>query len=524
MAINSVKTIAEEQSFKFLENQSSILRTVDTNNITYNGVNVIVDKPKVGDVMCVTRYTDNKGSLLESYKQKVFFVSGSSIYNMHNLTHNDMNQVVFDTVGIVLKVMGNKALVRYKKVSDQTYSYCAIARRFQLADSVNVGGNNTGVDALIVYIQNGVRPTVNIVTSGSSTISLKIGEDSTINYNNYTRRNLVNELNHQLVTKYEFAEFSFDLVNTDSDAHATNTTDAKDSKGKYQNRVVLNSTTEVVSINYTGAETNAMNIPLSNVTANYLKMSNLNQIYFLNSGFTRYSSGGCCRAALYDTGKNEGKEPTSAMTNINVLPGVGEYLGEWLVSPSHFTNSSNCQILRNNFANYDEYIDSLMIKVPCNAITENNGNATAIYPSGKENTSKLAAGVFSSFGQSNKLEHLYPAAYYAASLNVNGPGLTEGNWWLPSGAEMVEIMKDATLGTTTYNKEGQRKTLVETLCVKFSTQCPSEWSALNTQNYYITSDIKLNSIASVYEKSGILGTKDIYNFPAYVIPVTIYEF
>ena len=165
-----------------------------------------------------------------------------------------------------------------------------------------------------------------------------------------------------------------------------------------------------------------------------------------------------------------------------------------------------------------------MIKVPCNAITENNGNATAIYPSGKENTSKLAAGVFSSFGQSNKLEPLYPAAYYAASLNVNGPGLTEGNWWLPSGAEMVEIMKDVTLGTTAYNKEGQRKTLVETLCVKFSTQCPSEWSALNAQNYYITSDIKLNSIASIYEKSGVLGTKDIYNFPAYVIPVTIYQF
>ena len=527
MSINSVKTTVEEKNFKFLNNQSSILRTVDTNNITYKGVNVIVDKPKAGDVMCVTRYTYDDGSLLESYKQKVFFVSGPSIYDIYSLTHNDMDQLKFDTVGIVLKVKGNKALVRYKTISNVSYPYCAITRRFQLKDTYDVG-SNSGVDTLIDYIKNGVRPTINIVTSGSSTISLKIGEDSTINYNNYTRRNLVNELNHQLVTKYEFAEFSFDLVNTDSDALAINETDAKDSNGSYQNRVVLNSiyniNTTNISINYTGAETNAMNIPLSNVTANYLKMSGVNQVYFLNSGFTRFSSGGCCRAALYDEGKRNGIEPKSAMTNINILPGVENYAGEWLVNPDHFANNPYCQILRDNFANYNEYINSLMIKVPCNAITEDNGNATATYPSGKENTSKLATGVFSSFGQSNKLQPLYPAAYYAASLNVNGPGLTAGNWWLPSGAEMVEIMKDATLGTTTYNKEGQRKTLVETLCVKFSTQCPSEWSALNTQKNYITSDIKLNSIASVYERSGILGTRDIYENCGQIIPITIYEF
>ena len=53
MAINRVNTQEEEQQFKFLSNQSSILRTVDTNNITVNGVNVIVDKPKRGDIMCI---------------------------------------------------------------------------------------------------------------------------------------------------------------------------------------------------------------------------------------------------------------------------------------------------------------------------------------------------------------------------------------------------------------------------------------------------------------------------------------
>lgn len=523
MAINSVKTIAEEVRFKFPHNQSSILRTVDTNNIKYNAVNVIVDKPKVGDVMCVTRYTYDDGSLLESYRQKVFFVSGPSIYDIYSLTHDDMDRLKFDTVGIVLKVTGNKALVRYKKISDDPIPYCSIVRRFQLADTGGNGTNYSGIDRLINYIKRGTFPVVNIV-NGSSTISLRIGEDPTINYREYSRKDLVNELNTQLVDKYKNAHFSFNLVNTDSDALAINETDVKDSNGQYQNRVVLNSIYDIktnISINYTGAESYAITISISNVTANYIKMSEVNQVYFLNSGFTRYSSGGCCRAALYETGVHNGKEPTSAMTDINVLPGVGDYAGEWLVRPDHFANSPYCQILRDNFANYDEYIDSLMIKVPCNAITEKNGNATAIYPSGKENTSKLATGVFNSFGERNKLQPLYPAAYYAASLNVNGPGLTAGNWWLPSGAEMVELMKDVTLKT---EAEGQGKgNLVENLSLKFSKQCPSEWSPLNLDRY-ITSDIKLKSIASVCEQEGLLGTKDIYESFGRVIPITIYEF
>ena len=514
MAINSIKT---GQSVAILNNQSSITRNTDINNISYRGINIIVSKPQVGDVMCVTRFTDpnDSSSLLGSDKQKVFFVSSSSIRDIYSLTHDNQDRHMLDTVGIVLKVMGNKALVRYKKVSDETYPYCAIKARLQLQD----GNGNNGVDKLIQYVKNGARPTVNIVTP-TSTLNLKIGEDSSIDYGNYNRAKLVDELNYQLVHKYASAKFSFNLINTDSDALADDISDAKDSNGNYRNRVVLNYNASNVSINYTGAAANSISIAMSNVTANYLPMSKLNQIYFLNNGFTRYSSGGCCRAALYDTGVNEGKEPTSAMTNINNLPGVGDYAGEWVVSPSHFANSRNCQILRDNFANYDEYIDSLMIKVPCNAIIEGNGNAVATYPSGKENTSKLATGSFNVFGQSNKLAPLYPAAYYCYSLDINGPGLTQGNWWLPSGAEMVEIMKDVTYKTS---KDGEGD-LVEKLCIKYNEQCPSEWSVLVGTENYITSDIKLNSIASVTEYTGVLGTKEIWQGYGYVIPITIYEF
>ena len=63
MAIIKVNNTSEESSVNFLTNQSSILYTSDTNKITVNGVNVFVDKPKVGDIMCVTRYTDEGGAL-----------------------------------------------------------------------------------------------------------------------------------------------------------------------------------------------------------------------------------------------------------------------------------------------------------------------------------------------------------------------------------------------------------------------------------------------------------------------------
>ena len=78
MSINKVNTTVEEQSFKFLTNQSSILHTVDTNKITVNGVNVIVDKPKRGDVMCITHYKEG-GILLDASKQKVVWIDGLSI-------------------------------------------------------------------------------------------------------------------------------------------------------------------------------------------------------------------------------------------------------------------------------------------------------------------------------------------------------------------------------------------------------------------------------------------------------------
>ena len=135
MAINIVNTTSEEKSFNFLTNQSSILHTADTNNITVNGVNVIVDKPKKGDVMCVTRYTDESGTLLPADSQKVIWIDGLSI-NPAQLSQK------LEPVCICLVVKGNKAMVRYRE--EKSFRWSA-GERWELPNSsiMNDGAEHT---------------------------------------------------------------------------------------------------------------------------------------------------------------------------------------------------------------------------------------------------------------------------------------------------------------------------------------------------------------------------------------------
>ena len=107
MSINRVNTTVQEQNFTFLKNESSILHTTDTNKITINGVNVIVNKPKRGDLMFIKN------------NNKVIWIDGLSI------TPEQLPQD-YIPVGICLSVNGNKALVRYYK--EELYSWAAVER------------------------------------------------------------------------------------------------------------------------------------------------------------------------------------------------------------------------------------------------------------------------------------------------------------------------------------------------------------------------------------------------------------
>lgn len=115
--------------------------------------------------------------------------------------------------------------------------------------------------------------------------------------------------------------------------------------------------------------------------------------------------------------------PTGNMQNIFNIPGR-----DWLpVREDDFNENSRCAILRSNFNSYDEYLESMMIKIPCGKGTVGK------FPSGKYITYKLAS-------------PSYPLLNWAATINVNGPNLGTGNWWIPSVAEMGQLMRDITYG------------------------------------------------------------------------------
>lgn len=297
MAINSVNTINDAQNFVYLEDQSTILRVNETDDIKLKGVNVIVNKPKKGDVMCVTRYRDTGGNLLSANEQKIVWIDGLSI-NQKQLCEE------LETVGICVAINGNKAIVK-RKVDDTS--------------------NNRALSKLATFGDKG---------------------------NAYSEPNLY----------------------------------------------------------FNNGFNNNQNGTKADGSPNEPKLA------------------GCCKAMFYYQAQKAKAKPSTNMPNIFQVPGRDLMP----VRKDDFETNDYCAILRNNFNSYDEYLESMMVKVPYA-----KGNVGR-FPSGKHTTY--------AFGNKDFNATPYKILNWAAGINVNGPNLGTGNWWIPSVAEMALIMRDITYG------------------------------------------------------------------------------
>lgn len=470
MAINIVNTTNEEKNFNFLTNQSSILHTADTNNITVNGVNVIVDKPKKGDVMCVTRYTNESGTLLPADSQKVIWIDGLSI-NPKQLSQE------FEPVGICVVVNGNKAMVKYRKEQSKRW---AASERWELPYSPLMNNGNTY--SVTISLNDTVNP-------------------NSFVFNSSSRNDFVNQLQQWFLANA--TSYSAELVELDTDLPAVDTSDTKDGDN-YRNRIIINAVfTESWNNFYIEAwdtPTRAIGKPVKAVSS-----------YYKSNGFKTIIYGGCCRAKYYDF---------YSINGGNLSPG-DPINSEKPVSLTAFSSYDNCQILRDNFASYDEYIDSMMVKYPCG-----RGGTITEFPCGKDNTYKLVDCTFNVnvWDYNNYIsvqEALYPAANYAASIDINAPKLSRGNWWLPSSAEMAEMMRDVTYNTTFWDKTPD---IVNTVLEKMVAFDSANWSMLSASTYRWTSSRSGNASAyAYYGNDGNLFGSNCY-FVFAVDPITIYEF
>ena len=481
MAIIKVNNTSEESSVNFLTNQSSILHTSNTNKITVNGVNVFIDNPKVGDIMCVTRYTDDGGAILPADKQKVKWIDGLSI-NPKQLSQK------YEPVGICVAINGNKAMVRYRE--EKTFKWSASERWEMPFSPLFIDGNSYTF-----------RISLNDVT-----------HDNVFNYHYNSAspgdttavRDFVRQLNTWFLANNR--NYSAEVVKKDTDLpESSNTTNY---------RIIVNALfpeggnwKKFSMWEVTGGTT----ITPTRAIGKQVKAVNW---YYIKNGFTRNWEGGCCRAMYYGYIQANQNAPTSEMGNTNIVPG-GIWSGKCPARLVDFEDdsNSNCQVLRNNFATYDEYLESMLVKLPCGA-----GGQITEFPSGKENTYKLANCTFLN-NNTGKQETLYPAANWAASINKKVP---QFEWWLPSAAEMSQMMRDVTYDTSFWDSNPD---IVNRVLHKLTSIDDSGWSMLAASGYRWTSSRYDQNAAYCYDGDlggGLFG--DYFYYGNEVAPITIYEF
>ena len=489
MSINRVNTTVEERNFKFLTNQSSILHTVDTNKITVNGVNVIVDKPKRGDVMCITHYKEG-GTLLDANKQKVVWIDGLSV-NPTQLSQE------YEPVGICLVVKGNKAIVRYREERSLRWLN---AKRLKLPIIPQMDDGNSHNFTIVL---DGVFSSNTLVLTSADTASLS-GFVAALN--KWFKTNLGQPNN--------IAYCSAELLSNPKDPYGyeiiVNVNPGTRGEFKF-NRIELARGSNISSSSETVA-------PANNIGYSYT--------YYNGRNFLKSWEGGCCRAKYYYYTQMFQEAPGSKMTSINFF--IGRETGKsnsLPVKKADFTDNPYCKLLRDTFASYDEYLNSMMVKYPCGA-----GGAITEFPCGKENTYKLADFTFldntTVIGEQSPL---YPAANWAASISLNAPKLGKGNWWLPSAAEIVEIMRDITYDTREWEANPD---IINLVLQKLTSIDNSGWSMLSAANNIWTSSKCFDSVAYCYiaELGTLYGDNENDNSvnklyeKMMVSPITIYEF
>lgn len=503
-------TSEELKDITFSEDESTILYVSDTNKIIYNKVNTIVDRPKRGDVMCINTYDNNN----------VVWVDGLSINSYAGLTNSYL-----DPVGICIKMKDDDdALVAYRENTLASWQDSqSLLTRYELNSELidnayipEIPGTSPIPPSLLFtfsYSDNQAGVPVKIP------ISYFIAPSSVPNnIATMARLNVVKELN----TYFSYNGFNFGglskkpvLISAELRNLLTNEpiTDINTTVNPNDCEIIL---TVENSKNFVTGMSISNGVNSTNAT--------LEKNLKLNSDILYHNTG-----VSWDIGvinKSQGyriAQEASAPTETDTI-----YVGGGTpTSKTYFYTLDNCSYAREVFDNdYEKYFNALMVKNP------NNRGIVNMNTTGKANTKKLTfyyAKITNSNLEYSILENQYKAAYYTATVNVNSPNLTQGNWWLPSASELIEINDELSFGTTYWGTNGKLDTLSQVILKlrdgnnNFNTTY-NGWSIIDPTHYMWSSSISSKSSKPyIYSArvGGLVSNSPSAMYP--VIAVTLYN-
>ena len=112
---------------------------------------------------------------------------------------------------------------------------------------------------------------------------------------------------------------------------------------------------------------------------------------------------------------------------------------------------------------------------------------------------------------------------WAAKINVNAPNLGAGNWWVPSVAEMGQIMHDITYGTDFWKTNPD---IVNRVLYKLtnSNKDTSKWHMISATKSKWTSSLYGSNSAFIYDANrGAFNWNTVY-WRYEAMAITIYKF
>lgn len=404
MSFNNIQTSTSNlNNFKYLNNQSTVLHIEDSNKLDIHGVNVITNTPSVGDVLCITCKTDESGSLLGPDKQDIVWIKGMTI------NYNTFLTSMYEPVGIVYKVRGRTAYVRYR---EEPQLYLGRTLRFDVTPNISLLSGRTAEVSIRIYDSTGSEI---LTTSGSfagttvkafanwlyTTLNIYYGDSTSAN-------------NRDVFANYVGSNDEYNYDKLDGKC----VLDIKQSD-KTQDMI-------------------ASNIIITNCNVTYHKCAVVPYIdtNITNNGNLQHVIHPINYYKFFDWASVNGDTPTKNITTL--------FDGK-IVNQNAFDNNSYCELLRNTYTTYENYLkSSFMMKWP---VSSGSNSAVGTYGDDSRKYNEILSNI--KIKCTNTTDwNLYCSIF--KTISVNHQLLISSNWCVPTIADMIELMNNVTYDTNEW--------------------------------------------------------------------------